>query len=180
MHLADASDWSKTEWHLAHDHAKGGPDDYLGPAHAECNVYEALTRGRTWPWAPTVDQVLKQVEVRSVGSAALPQMSSSTVPPNVPPSEVAPSVHDPQPQDPQTIVRTSADYVSSSWSSAERSDLTRGWLSLVATPRGLQFKFKADTGTSWALYASKIYEVALVAKVPNVIIEIVFKHPGNQ
>ncbi|GGU46228.1 hypothetical protein [Nocardioides albus] len=117
--------------------------------------------------------------LRQVGSAALPQMSSSAVPPKVSPAEVAPSTHDPQTQDPQTIVRTSADYVSSSWSSAKRSDLTRGWLSLVATPRGLRLKFKADTGTSWALYASKIYEVALVAKGPNVIIEIVFKHPGE-
>jgi hypothetical protein len=32
-------------WHLAHDHVKGGPLDYLGPAHPECNEAEAKTRG---------------------------------------------------------------------------------------------------------------------------------------
>jgi hypothetical protein len=31
------------EWHLAHDH-RGGPADYLGPAHPECNGAERGTR----------------------------------------------------------------------------------------------------------------------------------------
>lgn len=112
--------------------------------------------------------------LRQLRSTTLPPKSSSALPSSVTTSEVVRSAHDSQ-----TIVRTSADYVSSSWSSAKRSDLTRGWLLLVATPRGLRLKFKADEGSSWALYASKIYEVALVDSGPNVIIEIVFKHPGE-
>lgn len=39
-------------WHLAHDHARGGAHDYLGPAHPECNQAEALRRGVTWDGAP--------------------------------------------------------------------------------------------------------------------------------
>jgi hypothetical protein len=58
-------------------------------------------------------------------------------------------------------------------------DFAAGRLLLVATPRGLRLKFTADAGTSWALYASKIHEVALVGSGPNVIIEVVFKHPGE-
>lgn len=36
------------KWHLAHDHDRGGPHDYLGPAHPECNEHEARQRGVTW------------------------------------------------------------------------------------------------------------------------------------
>lgn len=36
------------KWHLAHDHEKGGRHDYLGPAHPQCNITEALARGVTW------------------------------------------------------------------------------------------------------------------------------------
>lgn len=50
-----------SDWELAHDHEKGGPEDYLGPAHAECNTYEALKRGRTWPGAPTKEELLERV-----------------------------------------------------------------------------------------------------------------------
>ena len=35
-------------WHLAHDHVSGGPSDYLGPAHPECNEQEARERGVIW------------------------------------------------------------------------------------------------------------------------------------
>ncbi|MBF4770278.1 hypothetical protein ISU10_21085 [Nocardioides agariphilus] len=49
-----------SDWHLAHDHTKG-PDDYLGPAHAECNVNEALERGHVWPTAPTKEEMLERV-----------------------------------------------------------------------------------------------------------------------
>lgn len=31
-------------FHLAHDHDRGGPNDYLGPAHPECNEHEYETR----------------------------------------------------------------------------------------------------------------------------------------
>lgn len=48
-------------WDLAHDHARGGRDDYLGPAHPECNQYEALLRGVTWPGSPTAEQLLDAV-----------------------------------------------------------------------------------------------------------------------
>lgn len=111
--------------------------------------------------------------LRQMGSAPLPSTPSTAVSPTVA-TEAAQSS-----DDTQIIVRTSADYVSSPWSSAKRSDLTRGWLLLVATPRGLRLKFKADAGASWALYASKIHDVALVGNGPNVIIEVVFKHPGE-
>lgn len=50
-----------SDWHLAHDHVKGGPEDYLGPAHAECNMYEALARGHVWPGAPTKEELLERV-----------------------------------------------------------------------------------------------------------------------
>lgn len=42
-------------WHLAHDHVKGGPLDYLGPAHPECNEAEAKSRGVRFknPYRPT-------------------------------------------------------------------------------------------------------------------------------
>lgn len=39
-------------WHLAHDHERGGPHDYLGPAHPECNEAEARARGVTWDEEP--------------------------------------------------------------------------------------------------------------------------------
>lgn len=48
-------------WHLAHDHARGGRHDYLGPAHPECNQYEALVRGVAWPGSPTAEQLLEAV-----------------------------------------------------------------------------------------------------------------------
>lgn len=35
-------------FHLAHDHDSGGPRDYLGPAHPECNEHEARVRGVVW------------------------------------------------------------------------------------------------------------------------------------
>lgn len=37
-------------WQLAHDHERG-PRDYLGPAHAECNEFEAHMRGAAWAGA---------------------------------------------------------------------------------------------------------------------------------
>lgn len=36
------------KWHLAHDHEAGGHDQYLGPAHPECNMAEARARGVVW------------------------------------------------------------------------------------------------------------------------------------
>src|SRR5687768_13513340 len=50
-----------SDWHLAHDHVEGGSEEYLGPAHAECNMYEALERGHVWPGAPTVGELLERV-----------------------------------------------------------------------------------------------------------------------
>jgi hypothetical protein len=81
--------------------------------------------------------------------------------------------------DQQLMVQTSADYVKGPWARARRSDLTRGWLLLVQTPRGMRLKFNADRGTSWALYASMIHHVALVGSGPNVIVEVVFQHPDR-
>lgn len=51
---------SGKEWDLAHDHAKGGKYDYLGPAHRACNQAEALARGVTWTGAPTLADLLEQ------------------------------------------------------------------------------------------------------------------------
>lgn len=45
-----------SKWHLAHDHQLGG-HNYLGPAHPECNEFEALVRGvkrsSDWSLSPT-------------------------------------------------------------------------------------------------------------------------------
>lgn len=49
------------DWHLTHDHVKGGPDDYLGPARREFNMYEAMERGHVWRGAPTLEELLEGV-----------------------------------------------------------------------------------------------------------------------
>lgn len=48
-----------SKWHLAHDHQLGG-HNYLGPAHPECNEFEALLRGvkRGSDWKLTRNQAL--------------------------------------------------------------------------------------------------------------------------
>lgn len=79
----------------------------------------------------------------------------------------------------QLLAQTSADYVKGSWAQASRSDLTRGWLLLMRTPRGMRLKFNADSGSGWALYTSKIHHVALVGSGANVIVEVIFQHPGR-
>lgn len=50
------SSWDS--WDLAHDHASGGVNDYLGPAHKVCNQAEALRRGVTWVGAPTLAELI--------------------------------------------------------------------------------------------------------------------------
>lgn len=52
-------------WHLAHDHARGGAHDYLGPAHPECNQAEALRRGVTWKGAPSLSELTNQARAGS-------------------------------------------------------------------------------------------------------------------
>lgn len=52
---------SGSTWELAHDHAKGGAYDYVGPAHRECNQAEALARGVSWPGAPALSDILDGV-----------------------------------------------------------------------------------------------------------------------
>lgn len=79
----------------------------------------------------------------------------------------------------QLLAQTSADYVKGSWAQASRSDLTRGRLLLMRTPRGLRLMFNADSGSGWALYTSKIHHVAMVGSGPNVIVEVIFQHPGR-
>lgn len=59
-------------WHLAHDHIRGGDDDYLGPAHPECNQMEALERGIRWNGAPTQAELRERVRRLSVPARRMP------------------------------------------------------------------------------------------------------------
>lgn len=58
-------------WHLAHDHQLGG-DAYLGPAHPECNEFEALQRGVKWDrtWTISRNKALRICDRQCLGPVA--------------------------------------------------------------------------------------------------------------
>lgn len=112
---------------------------------------------------------------RQVARIGVPTVSHPGVAPSL--GSAAPDiVLDP---DQELLVHTSADLVHGSWAAASRSDLVRGWLFLVRTPRGLRLRFRSDHGSGWSLYTSKIHHVAPVKSGLNVIVEVVYQHPGK-
>jgi len=121
-----------------------------------------------------IKNAVKDSKIRYQLRVPMPQIGfSSPAPVRTPPPRPGGWAAEP------LLVQTAADYVKGPWAQASRSDLIRGRLLLVQMPTGLRLKFNADNGSDWALYASKIHHVALVGSGPNVIVEVIYQHPGR-